>query len=189
MAIDSSGWLDETKAKLRRGNKVLFDLKSPLFSDLANVISHEGHKVMVLRALECASTAVETLRERYPDELRPQVALDKARAWAAGEVKMRVAQRAILDCHAVAKELDSSVDVALCHAIGQACGVVHANGHALGFPVYELTAIVLTEGVENCQEPVQRRVAEYLERIDYWRKHLVDYSGTWADFMERSGRS
>ena len=62
MAIDSSGWLDETKAKLRRGNKVLFDLKSPLFSDLANVISHEGHKVMVLWALECASTAVETLR-------------------------------------------------------------------------------------------------------------------------------
>ena len=42
MAIDSSGWLDETKAKLRRGNKVLFDLKNPLFSDLANVISHES---------------------------------------------------------------------------------------------------------------------------------------------------
>ena len=36
---------------------------------------------------------------------------------------MRAAQRAILDVHAFAKEIKSLEDIALCHAIGQACGV------------------------------------------------------------------
>ena len=38
---------------------------------------------------------------------------------------MPVAKKAILECHAMAKELTDIADIALCHAIGQACSVVH----------------------------------------------------------------
>lgn len=185
MTADATDWLDQTRSKLKRGNVVLFAKNSPLFGELSPIIDRESHKVMVLWAFDFASQAVETLRRRYPEETRPQVALDTTRAWAAGEVKMPVAKRAILACHAFAKELDSPIDVALCHAVGQACGVVHANGHALGFPVYDLTAIVLGSGVDNCREPVERRVSEYIERITYWREHQADYKGPWAQFMTR----
>ena len=70
------------------------------------------------------------------------------RAWAAGELKMRPAQRSILRCHALAKELPSPADIAACHAVAQACSVVHTPGHALGYPIYDLTSLVRRLGVD-----------------------------------------
>jgi hypothetical protein len=179
-------WLSNVKPKLKRGNKILFAKDCSLFDELNGIIAREKHKVMVLWALELAETAVHTLKARYPDETRPQIALDTSRAWAAGEVKMRQAQRAILNCHAFAKEIVSPEDIALCHAVGQACGVVHANGHAVGFPMYELTAMIHRLGIDSCKEAVESRVAYYIERIAYWRKHYTNYQGKWADFMEEN---
>jgi hypothetical protein len=176
-------WLIEVKAKLKRGNKVLFKVDNPLFTDLIAAIDRTNHKAMVLWAFEFAEGAVNTLKERYPNELRPRIALDTSRDWAAGRVKMHETQRAILNCHAVAKEIASPEDIALCHAIGQACGVVHANGHGMGFPVYELTALVHRNGVENCAAAIENRIAHYTERALYWREHFGDYLGDWADFM------
>ena len=180
-----SEWLPDVRAKLKRSNKVLFSPDNPLFSELTDAISQTNHKAMVLWALELATGTVNTLNERYPSESRPQIALDTSRAWAAGQVKMREAQRAILHCHAVAKEIDSPEDIALCHAVGQACGVVHTSGHAMGFPVYELTALVHHYGVENCDEAIESRIAYYTERVDYWREHFSDHQGPWATFFEK----
>ena len=64
---------------------------------------------------------------------------------------MPVAKKAILDCHAAAKELSSLADIAHYHAVGQACGTVLANGHAIGYPIYDLTSIVRKYGIENCK--------------------------------------
>ena len=61
---------------------------------------------------------------------------------------MRYAQRKILDCHAFAKEAGCKEDVALCHAVGQACSVVHTAGHAIGYPAYDLTAIIHRYGID-----------------------------------------
>jgi hypothetical protein len=67
--------------------------------------------------------------------------------------------------------------------VGQACGVVHANGHAIGFPIYDLTAIVYKYGIENCKKCIENRKKEYIKRIMYWEKHYQNYSMDWADFM------
>ncbi len=98
-------------------------------------------------AFEFADETAQKLFERYPNKKRLGSAVLTSKDWAAGKVKMPVAKRAILQAHAVAKEIDSLEDIALCHAIGQACGVVHANGHAIGFPIYDLTAIIRKYGV------------------------------------------
>lgn len=55
---------------------------------------------------------------------------------------MPAARRAILAAHAAAKETADPVSIALCHAIGQACGTVHVETHAIGLAMYELTALV-----------------------------------------------
>lgn len=94
MTVETLGWLSAVKSKLKRGNKVLFDKDCPLFGELNGIIARENHKAVVLWAFEFAASVVETLKTRYPYETRPQAALDTSRAWAAGEVKMRVAQRA-----------------------------------------------------------------------------------------------
>ena len=84
---------------------------------------------------------------------------------------MPIAKRAILDCHAMAKELTNPADIARCHAVGQACSVVHTAGHALGYPMYELTAIVLELGLDDCREPIEHRVRYYEQRLHDWAEH------------------
>ncbi len=135
-------------------------------------------------AFEFADETILKLLTRYPNEKRLESSVLTSKDWAAGKIKMPVAQRAILQAHAVAKEIDSLEDIALCHAIGQACGVVHANGHAIGFPIYDLTSIIRRYGVPECQRAVEARKQQYIERIYYWRTHCNDNPYPWADFMK-----
>ena len=176
-------WLDEVRTKLKRKNHVLFAKDAEFLQDLTMLFREQSHRTMALWALDLAAESVAKLEEKYPDETRPKEALEAARAWAAGDIKMRLAQRKILNCHAFAKEIDSKEDIALCHAIGQACAVVHTVGHAMGYPLYELSSIVYRLGVENCQAAVERRRQEYIEKLFYWNGHVDDYKGEWADFM------
>ncbi|SHJ62262.1 hypothetical protein SAMN02745751_02978 [Dethiosulfatibacter aminovorans DSM 17477] len=176
-------WLDEVQNRIKRKNQILFDKNSEFLADLAALIQEQTHRTMVLWAFEFADEAVQRLFEHYPNEKRLKTAVLLSKDWAAGKVKMPVAKRAILQAHKVAKEIESLEDIALCHAIGQACGVVHSKGHAIGFPIYELTAIVRHYGVPECKSVVEERKQQYIERIYYWRDHFKDYPCEWADFM------
>lgn len=176
-------WIDEVQSRIKRKNQVLFAKDSEFLQDLISLIQEQTHRTMVLWAFEFADETVEMLLKRYPDETRPTEAVKAARAWASGKIKMPAAKRAILDVHAVAKEITSLEDIALCHAVGQACGVVHANGHAIGFPIYDLTAIIRRYGIDNCKEAVEERKAYYIERIAYWRENHKQYPFEWAGFM------
>ncbi len=176
-------WLDEVRIRLKKRNQVLFARDAEFLQGLTMLFREQSHRTMVLWALDVAAESVAKLEEKYPDEPRPREALEAAWAWAEGKIKMRLAQRKILDCHAFAKEIDSKEDIALCHAIGQACAVVHTAGHAIGYPMYELSAIVYRLGIENCAEAVERRKQEYIEKLFYWNEHVYDYEGEWADFM------
>ena len=89
-----------------------------------------------------------------------------------------------LNCHAFAKEMTLKEDISLCHVVGQACGVVHTVGHAIGFSIYELTSIVYKYGIENCQEAVEKRCQEYMDRLIYWKQHYQEYDGKWENFLE-----
>lgn len=113
-------WLDEVRARDKRDNQVLFAKDSAFLEDLRSMIASQSHRVLVLWALGLADESVTQLASRYPNDSRPREAFDAARAWAAGEIKMRQAQQKILACHAVAKDIDNREDIAMCHAVGQA---------------------------------------------------------------------
>lgn len=176
-------WLDEVNVKLKRKNHILFSKDSEYLQDLTMLFREQNHRVTALWAFDFAAESIAVLKEKYPQENRPQEALEAAREWAAGKIKMRRAQRKILDCHAFAKEIESREDIAVCHSIGQACAVVHTAGHAIGYPVYDLTAIIYRYGAENCFEAVDKRKREYIDKLFYWKEHLSAYTGEWADFM------
>ena len=176
-------WLIDVQQQINRNNLILFSKDSPFLTDLSDLISQIDHRVLALWALELAEEAAAALLSRYPDEARPMTAVLASRDWAAGRVKMRAAQRAILDAHAFAKEIDSLEDIAMCHAIGQACGVVHTAGHAMGFPVYELTSIIRHYGIAACREPVEERLRHYIDQIIHWQEHSDDMPRQWAEFM------
>ena len=151
-------WLAEVKTKVRRKNQILFFKECLLLRDLRKLIEQTNRRALILWALELAEETALQLAEKYPEDFRPREAIAAARAWAAGEIKMPIAKRVILNCHAMAKELTDPADIARCHAVGQACSVVHTVGHALGYPMYELSAIVLELGLDDCREAVEQRV-------------------------------
>ena len=125
------------------------------------------------------------LAEKYPEDHRPREAVGASRAWAAGEIKMPIAKQAILSCHAMAKELTNPADIARCHAVGQACSVVHTAGHALGYPMYALTAMVLEHGLDDCREPIEQRLMDYEQRIRYWMEYEKNCQQYWAGFLKK----
>ncbi len=176
-------WIDEVHTKLKRNNQVLFSKSSELLQDLMLMLQQQNHRVITLWAFDFAAETISKLNIKYPDENRPQQALTAAQDWAAGKIKMRLAQRKILDCHAFAKEITNKIDIAMCHAVGQACAVVHTAGHAIGYPIYDLTSIVFEYGTENCLSAVEMRKQEYIDRLFYWSKNLNKFKGEWAGFM------
>ena len=178
-------WLTEVRAKAKRHNQILFAKDSFLMDNLCHLIDQANRRVLLLWALELAGETVLQLAERYPEDFRPREAIAAARAWAAGEIKMPIAKRAILNCHAMAKELTDSADIARCHAVGQACSVVHTVGHALGYPMYELTAIVLEQGLDNCRDTVEQHVMYYEQRLRYWMEFEKTCQQNWAGFLKK----
>ena len=93
-------------------------------------------------------------------------------AKAANDIAATLSE-AQINCalQAMAKELTDLADIARCHAVGQACSVVHTAGHALGYPMYALTAMVLEHGLDDCREPIEERVMYYEQRIRYWMEY------------------
>ena len=155
-----------------------------LLDNLRHLIDQANRRVLILWALELAEETVLLLAERYPEDLRPGEAIAASRAWTAGEIKMPIAKRVILNCHAMAKEVTDPDDIARCHAVGQACSVIHTAGHALGYPMYELTAIVLEQGLDNCRDAVERRVMYYEQRLRYWTEYEKTCQLNWAGFLK-----
>lgn len=182
-------WMDEVAQKKKRGNRILFSKDSLFLQDLRMLLEGRNRRVMVLWALDLAEQTVERLEESCPGDPRPRFALEAARAWASGRIRMPVARRAILDCHAMAKELTAPADIARCHAVAQACSVVHTPGHALGLPMYELTAIVLEQSPDTSRAAVENRMDAYMEKLLFWMEQEPVYSGEWTEFLKREPES
>ena len=134
-------------------------------------------------ALDCTRLPVVQFEAKYPDEPRPRICLELCEAWAMGKIKMPTAKRAILESHAVAKEINDAEYGALCHAIGHAGATVHVETHALGLPMYELTALVLKYGKDNFQKPFREKITYYNERLLYWQENTDKLRLDWAEFL------
>ena len=178
-------WFAEVKAKAKRKNQILFAKDSLFLTDLCQLIAQANRRALILWALELAEETARELAEKYPKDHRPREAITASKAWAAGEIKMPITKRAILNCHAMAKELADPADIARCHAVGQACSVVHTSGHALGYPMYALTAIVLELGLDDCRDAVEHRMRYYEQRLHYWAEHEKSCSQNWASFLRK----
>ena len=114
----------------------------------------------------------------------PGRTLAAARCWAAGEITMPVAKREILLCHHLAAEMQEPEAVALCHAVGQACSVIHTPRHGMGLPVYELTALVRRYGLPEGAEAVEERVEAYA-RLLAAQPEEAGPGEKWAAFLLR----
>ncbi len=161
----------------------MFSRDSQCLQDLIKLIQLQNHRTLVLWALDCAKLPLEQIEAKYPNETRPRKCLELCEDWARGNIKMPIAKRAILDAHAAAKEMDNSEYAAYCHAIGHAGATVHVETHAIGFPMYELTALVYKYGKDNFSKQVCEKIDYYYDRLLYWQENADNFGHNWASFL------
>ncbi len=185
-ALAAAPQFADAAEKLKRRRALLFSRESLCLQPLLQALRQESRTTVVLWALTCAEAPAAVLEARYPEDPRPRQALALAAAWAAGEIKMALPRRAILDLHAMAKTLSDPADAARCHAVAQACSAVHTEAHAIGLAVYELTAIARENPPAACTDALDARIAVYEAALPRCR---VNVSGRpWADFLCRDSR-
>ncbi|MGN0747011.1 MAG: putative immunity protein [Aristaeellaceae bacterium] len=175
--------LEDMRKLHRRGRKLLFNRDSACLQELLAKLRQESRRTLTLWALACAEEPVRLLAARYPEDARPAQALHLSALWAQGAVKMPLARQAILQVHAMAREARTPADEALCHAVGQACSAVHAEDHAIGLVLYELTAIVRELGPDHCEAAVQARLAAYTACLARSRQAASEPGRPWAAFL------
>lgn len=171
--------------KLKRKNQILFSRESECLQELLGLIRKTDQRVMILWAFECMKAPLQRLKEKYPEDNRAETAVVLSAEWARGKVKMPVAKKAILDCHAAAKEIADPCDIALYHAVGQGCGTVHVITHAIGLPIYELTAIVREKGIDSAETALEEKIEFYIKTLKECEKRFNSQEFEWADFLKK----
>ncbi len=174
--------------KYKRGNRLFFSRDSDCLFGLIRLIEQQRHRTLVMWAFECAQKSLSTFEAKYPHEPRPRKAVELSTSWARGTCKMPEAKRAIMGAHAVAKGIDDREYGAVAHAIGHACATVHVETHAVGLVCYELTAIVLAAGLDQCDAAVADKIKHYHNRLLYWQENIDSLDAPWASFLADDSR-
>ena len=102
-------------------------------------LTDSDHRLLALWAAACAEHVLHLFESVQPSDPRPRQAIEQARAWARGEIKMSQARAAGGHAMAAARELSGAARHAA-YAAGQAAAVAHVAAHELGAAAYAIKA-------------------------------------------------
>jgi len=110
-------------------------------------LTDSDHYLLALWAAACADHVLDLFEKARPEDSRPRQAIELARAWTRGEVKMSVAREAAGGANRAARDLEGASRFAA-YAAGQAAAVAHVAAHELGAAAYAIKARIASEGRE-----------------------------------------
>ena len=102
-------------------------------------LTDSDHHLLALWAALCAEHVLNLFESVQPKDLRPREAIEQARAWVRGEIKMSEARMAAGRANASARDLSGAARYAA-YAAGQAAAVAHVAAHELGAAAYAIKA-------------------------------------------------
>lgn len=105
--------------------------------------SEDDRRELIAWAVACAERVLPLFERARPDDPRPREALAGAMSFARGEVRVGVARRLAVACHAAARDAAEPAATAAARACGHAVAVAHMGSHARGLPYYGLRAVAL----------------------------------------------
>jgi thymidine phosphorylase len=103
-------------------------------------LTDANHRLLALWAASCAEHVLHLFESAQPHDRRPRDAIEHARAWTRGEVKMMQARAAGGHAMGAARELRGPARQAA-YAAGQAGAVAHVAEHDLGAAAYAIKAV------------------------------------------------
>lgn len=104
------------------------------------LLSDADHQLLALWAAQCAEHVLDLFEAEQPSDARPRCAIDAARAWARGEMKMMEARARGGHAMSAARPLRGAARFAA-YAAGQAACVGHVPEHDLGAAAYAIRAV------------------------------------------------
>lgn len=120
---------------------ILPKVRDPRFITIrrGGTLTDSDHRLLALWAAACAEHVLPLFESGQPLDSRPRQAIEQARAWARGEIKMSQARAAGGHAMAAARELSGAARHAA-YAAGQAAAVAHVAAHELGAAAYAIKA-------------------------------------------------
>jgi hypothetical protein len=120
---------------------ILPKVRDPRFVTIrrGGILTDADHHLLALWAASCAEHVLVFFESVQPGDSRPRHAIEHARAWARGEVKMMEARAAGGHAMAAARDLRGAARHAA-YAAGQAGVVAHVAAHELGAAAYAIKA-------------------------------------------------
>lgn len=153
---------------MSKARKMLSNWDAPYIQQLMKLIETQSKATLANWAVDYAEGVMLPLWSKYyPDDQRPQNAMNAAREWLSGAIKLPQAKTAILECHAAAREADGNpVAQAAARAIGQSASTIHSARHCIGLALYGAIAVAYnTLGVNARWEQLEQCAADECGRM------------------------
>jgi len=121
---------------------ILPKVRDPRFITIrrGGTLTDSDHRLLALWAAACAEHVLPLFERVKTSDSRPRYAIEQARAWARGEVKMTQARAAAGHAMTAARDLSGAARYAA-YAAGQAAAVAHVAAHELGAATYAIKAV------------------------------------------------
>ncbi|MBL7255525.1 putative immunity protein [Paractinoplanes lichenicola] len=128
---------------------ILPKVRDPRFITIrrGGTLTDDDHHLLTLWAADCAEHVLGLFEAERPDDPRPREAVENARAWVRGEVKMMQARAVGGHAMGAARDLRGAARNAA-YAAGQAAVVPHVAAHELGAAAYAIKAVRAAAGEE-----------------------------------------
>jgi len=121
---------------------ILPHVRDPRFITIrrGGTLTDSDHQLLALWAATCAKHVLHLFETVKPSDPRPRRAIEQARAWVSGEVKMMRARAAGGAANSAARPLTGAARFAA-YAAAQAAVVAHVAAHELGAATYAIKAV------------------------------------------------
>ena len=161
-----------------KARKMLSDCNALYIQSLMKLIETQSKATLAHWVVDYAELFILPLwSKHYAYDQRPQNALNAARDWLSGAIKLPQAKTAILECHAAAREAYANpIAQASARAIGQSASTIHSARHCIGLALYGAIAVAYdTLGTNAPWEQVEQCCAdECVRMLDALRTVSVD---------------
>lgn len=149
--------------------KMLSNWEAPYIQSLMKLIETQSKVTLTIWAVDYSEKVILPLWSKYyPNDLRPQNALNAAREWLSGTIKLPQAKKRILECHAAAREADGNpVAQAAARTIGQCSSTIHSARHCIGIAFYGAIAVAYDRlGTDAPWGQIEQCAAEECKRME-----------------------
>ncbi|GAA1433830.1 hypothetical protein GCM10009601_57230 [Streptomyces thermospinosisporus] len=135
-------------------------------------LTDEDHRLLALWAADCAEHVLGLFESVRPEDPRPREAIEAARAWVRGEVRMMQARAAGGHAMGAARDLQGAPRFAA-YAAGQAAVVAHVAAHELGAAAYAIKAVRASVPKEESEAAGRRECRWQRDRLPEAIRELV----------------